>query len=188
MFSQYSWWDFIKFVLALAIPYYAYVLIKYYREDIQEWISNRGQPSLVPVGPEIDEEEEHSPSLFSVKDYSKPAEPDSAQWLPSPSPGSQPSARQPAQTINEPLQDEIVLQGPAVDAQPETGFAIPVVMTADNVSEQSIDEVISAAGRLTADQQGRVVPLDADDKPAAKIADIINQQNGHPLDNFAFNR
>jgi len=43
MFGQYSWWDFIKVVLALAIPYYAYVLWTYYREDIRERIGNRGQ-------------------------------------------------------------------------------------------------------------------------------------------------
>lgn len=206
MFSQYSWWDFAKFVLALAIPYYAYVLIKYYREDIREWISNRGQKDPASAVQQADEEEEEEPSSrFSVNDYSAEPlqatdQPTSAEWLPSPV-VTQPvatkaeviqpevTAEQPAQANDQPDQeeyDDYELQGPDVDDQPEH-FGMPVLIQTESLQEQSIDEVRSAAERLAKDEEGRVTPVDAEDKPAARIADIINHQQGH-LDNFAFNR
>ena len=196
MFSQYSWWDFAKFVLALAIPYYAYVIIKYYREDIREWISNRGQKDPASVAQQVDEEEEEEPSSrFSVNDYSDEPyqttyQPTSAEWLPSPA-ATQPvaTAEQPVQANDQPDReeyDEYELQGPDVDDQPEH-FGMPVLIQTESLQEQSIDEIRSAAERLTKDEEGRVTPVNAEDKPAARIADIINQQQGH-LDNFAFNR
>ena len=201
MFSQYSWWDFTKFVLALAIPYYAYVIIKYYREDIREWISNRGQKDPASVAQQTDEEEEEEPSSrFSVNDYSDEPhhttdQPKSAEWLPSPA-ITQPEVIQPEVTAEQPAQandqpdheeyDEYELQGPDVDDQPEH-FGMPVLIQTESLQEQSIDEVRSAAGRLAKDEEGRVTPVNAEDKPAARIAEIINQQQGH-LDNFAFNR
>ncbi|WP_018619768.1 hypothetical protein [Spirosoma luteum] len=191
MFSQYSWWDFAKIVLVLAIPYYAYVLIRYYREDIREWISNRGQKDPVTEAQQADEEEEEpSFSRFSVNDYSDEPyqttdQPKSAEWLPSPPEATQPEARteQPVPVYD---QDEYELQGPDVDDQPEH-LGVPVLIQTENLQEQSIDEIRSAAERLTKDGEGRVTPVNAEDKPAARIADIINQQQGH-LDSFAFNR
>ncbi len=194
MFSQYSWWDFAKFVLALAIPYYAYVLIKYYREDIREWISNRGQKDLASGAQQAEEEEEEPSSRFRVNDYSdephQPAnQPKSAEWLPSPPAAT---AEQPVQANDQADQpgqdeyDEYELQGPDVDDQPEH-FSMPVLIHAESLQEQSIDEIRSAADRLTKDEEGKVIPVNAEDKPAARIADIINQQQGH-LDSFAFNR
>ncbi len=211
MFSQYSWWDFAKFVMVLAIPYYAYVIIKYYREDIREWISNRGQKDPASVAQQADEEEEEEPSSrFRVNDYSdEPHQttdrPTSAEWLPSPV-VTQPVATQPAATKAEVIQPEVMaeqpvqtndqpdqeeyddyeLQGPDVDDQLEH-FGMPVLIQTESLQEQSIDEVRSAAERLAKDEEGRVTPVDAEDKTAARIADIINQQQGH-LDNFAFNR
>ena len=196
MFSQYSWWDFIKFVLALVIPYYAYVLWTYYWEDIREWISNRSQSESTPVTQqaEVDDEElEHS--MFTVNDYSnddrsgsvvnrpKPAT-QAAEWLPTPATATPAPVAQPYQ---EPEYEELELQGAAVEEQPER-FALPVGMEAENPQEQSIDELRSAAERITTDEQGRVSPIDTDDKPAARIAEIINQQQGHPLADFAFTR
>lgn len=188
MFSQYSWWDFVKFALALAIPYYAYVLIKYYREDIREWISNRGQKDPAPTADQVEEdEEEPSSSRFTVNDYSdEPTsvsqQPQSAEWLASPA-----SAEKPLQFDDPEDQAEYELQGPDVKDQPEH-FGMPVLIHTENLQEQSIDEVRSAAERLTKDEQGRVAPINANDKPAARIAEIINQQQDHPLDNFAFTR
>lgn len=199
MFSQYSWWDFIKFVLVLAVPYYAYVLIKYYREDIREWISNRGRPTPAPANEQLEEEE--LSSRFVVNDYSTDKTTPStsgqshqrvqpAEWIapPATSVGST-SASQDSQYQAEIVleQEDVELQGPEVNEEKNL-FGLPILIQAENPDELSIDEVRSAAERLTADEQGRVSPLDNDDKQAARIADVINQQKENPLDAFAFNR
>jgi hypothetical protein len=67
-------------------------------------------------------------------------------------------------------------------------FAVPLLIHTENLQEQSIDEVRSAAERLSKDEQGRAQPINADDKAAARIAQIINQQKDNPLDKFAFTR
>jgi hypothetical protein len=122
MFSQYSWWDFIKFVLALIVPYYAYVLIKYYREDIREWISNRGHTDLAPalVAQQEEEEPQRSSSLYMVNDYSDQSQPSANQHQPAQELSSSPKAQdeQPARFIDEEDLDELELQGPDVDDQP----------------------------------------------------------------------
>jgi hypothetical protein len=140
MFSQYSWWDFVKFVLALAVPYYAYVLIKYYREDIREWISNRGHTDLTPATvAQQEEEDEPSPSRFMVNDYSDQPQPTASQHQPAQalSSSSKAQAEQPARFIDEEDLDEFELQGPDVDDQPEH-FGVPLLIQTENLQEQSI--------------------------------------------------
>lgn len=199
MFSQYSWWDFIKVVLALAIPYYAYVLWTYYREDIREWISNRGSsqdaggPTLVET-----EEDETESSLFVVNDHrdlppsmannsQPPTRQQPAEWLTEPAKASNPA---PATSVTPPQEQEpqvMQLQGPAVNEETETmGFAL--LMQSEHVEEQSVDELRTIAERLSQTEEGLMKPDVISDRPAARLADIINQQRTNPLNDVAFNR
>lgn len=191
MFNQLTWWDFIKYTLALAVLYYAYVLFKYYREDAREWFSRRGQPETNPTAEQAEEEEEEPGSRFVVNDYSDEdpipstsGQPQrsvqSAEWLPE-------SVAPARTTYPESDDDDPELQGPGVK-QENNPFGFPIMMQAENPTEQSIDDVRRAAERLTADEQGLVRPLDPEDKPAAKLAEVINQQKSNPLDSFAFTR
>ena len=195
MLSHYTWWDFTKFLLVAGLPYYAYVIWTYYREDIREWISNRGQQpapavSLVSAA----EEEEPAFSRYAVNDYSDKAvidqprsEARSERLVPV-------SFQQPANVDQPPVivgedDDEVELQGPRVDEQHGEGFGLPVTIEVENPAELSVDEVFSAANRLQADEKGVLSPVDADDKPAAKIAAVINNQQGHSVfADFAFPR
>lgn len=198
MFSQYSWWDFIKFVLVLAVPYYAFVLWKYYREDIREWISNRGHAQPPATAPEINDDEESDSSIFTRTDYLKTDEqttsvpvasrqPQPAEWLPAPSAVTQHSSSRPDTDADELDPQEVELKGPELDNNAEVVFGLPVLQLGDNAGEESVDELRNAAGRLATDEQGNLTPRDAQDKPAARIAEIINQQT-NPFDNYAFNR
>jgi hypothetical protein len=196
MLSQYSWGDFFKFVLVLAIPYYAYVIIKYYREDIREWISNRGKAE--PKQPlQEQEEEDTSQSIFIVNDYSDPEEskPVSHHLIPS---GPLPMVAASAPVIvpqssplytSEAVPVDIDLQGPSVDEQPEAVFSLPVSVPVDNLTEQSIDEIIAAAGRIEPNENGVLKPVESDDEPAAKLAAAINNQQGRSaFADFSFTR
>lgn len=198
MFSQYSWWDFIKVVLVLAIPYYAYVLWTYYREDIREWISNRGrsQDANPPTPVTIEEQEDETEStLFVVNDYTDSQPPtsensrqstrhQSAEWLPEPAVSTSTS---PVPVINPPEPEAVQLQGPAVADETETvGFAL--LMQSENAEEQSVEDLGAVAQRLTNTGNGLLKPKDVSDQPAARLADIINQQRTNPLNDVAFNR
>lgn len=193
MLSQYSWWDFAKFCLALLIPYYAFVIIKYYREDIRDWISNRGQREQ-PATSVDEEEDEEVPSFLVTTDYrDQPAPPVAPSAVHSSAvnqsyPASAPAGRQPLPVDVQADQAEPDMSGPGVDDQDEASFTMPILMEADNADEQSVDEFISAAQRVARDQSGVVTPVDTADKPAARIADIINSQQGNPLADYAFNR
>ena len=199
MFSQYSWWDFVKVVLALAIPYYAYVLWTYYREDIREGISNRGSsqdaggPTLVET-----EEDDTDSSLFAVNDHrdlppsmaknpQPPTRQQPAEWLTETEKASDPV---PATSVTPSQEQEpqvMQLQGPAVNEEPETiGFAL--LMQSEHVEEQSVDELRTIAERLSQTEEGLMKPDMSSDRPAARLADIINQQRTNPLNDVAFNR
>lgn len=204
MLSQYSWWDFIKVVGIGVILYYVFVAWTYYREDIREWFSNRGQP--VPATTELLQTEEEDPqpgSIFTVTDYSKSAGSKATESAPIPAPPIAapapvateqplPSTRQAVDqpTSEQPMADEEVdLAGPAVIDQPTDAFGLSVAEEPTSLAEQSIDDIISAAGRLEADEQGILSPIDADDKPAARIAAVINNQQGKSVfADFSFTR
>lgn len=200
MFSQYSWWDFINVVLALVVPYYGYVLWTYYREDIREWISNRGQrqPTGTATAGSAKEEDKTGSTLFAVNDYRDPkpvADTNSqvngqhpmGEWLPEPVvplPAADP-VRLAQRQQNESGQTQ--LQGPAVGEETETvGFAL--LMQRENPEERSVDKLEEIAQRLTEGEPGLVKPIDSTDQPAARLADIINQQRVNPLSDVAFTR
>ncbi|MBD2703374.1 hypothetical protein IC229_22210 [Spirosoma sp. BT702] len=155
MFSQYSWWDFAKVVGVTLVVYYIYVLWTYYREDIREWISNRGSqpPQPAPI-----EEEEDSSALYSVKSY----------------------AGVPSEQTPQPIPDDnnhTDLTG--LIANQEQAFTIPLTGEVQRPAEQSLTQLLSAGQRIQTNQQGVLVANDPTDKDAERLATVINQQQEH---------
>lgn len=210
MLSQYSWWDFVKVVGTGVVLYYAYVAWAYYWEDIREWFSNRGQPAPATTEPLVADDDPQPGSIFMVKDYSTPASsptgtaaPIPAPPIPAPAPapptlapvantqplpGPKPVVEDQA-TEDQTTGEEVDLAGPAVSEQPTDVFGLSVADEPQSLAEQSIDDIISAAGRLEADEQGMLSPVDADDKPAARVAAVINNQQGKSVfADFSFTR
>lgn len=207
MLSQYSWWDFFKVVGTSLVIYYAYVAWAYYREDIREWFSSRGQPApaTTTLATEEDEAEPDPGSIFMVKDYSAqnrqrstPPAPVPAPPIPTPSEPAQAVAEStnpqqkptPQQTVeNKAIDEEVDLAGPVVSDQSATVFGFPVADEPESLSEQSVDDIISAAGRIEADEQGVFSPVDDDDQPASTVSAIINNQQGRSVfADFRFTR
>jgi hypothetical protein len=192
MLSQYTWWDFIKFVLLLAVPYYLYVLWVYYREDVRDWLSNRGGDRSVPA--ESEDDEDLSGTFFTVKDYSveQKVEADDSLATPRVRKDMQDESRMDGSApesipLPEKPDQDIELRGPEIKQQPDV-FAIPLFMPSDNTEEQSIEDIRKAVERTSVDETGNRTAKDKKDKPAVRIADIINQQRADPLADFAFNR
>jgi|GEM_PF-4761792 len=201
MFSQYSWWDFFKVVITLAIPYYGYVAWKYYREDIRELISNRGQRSTPQ--PAVEEEDEDDESLFAVSHYesvpSTPKAPSASathepklkpgQWLPEVA-----ETTSPVITASRPIGDEsaaepVDLQGPAVAESAVEGFSLPLGLQTENPQELSLELVIDAAGRISPNDEGIYAAVVVNDEPAQRVATVINNQQGRAVfADFPFNR
>jgi hypothetical protein len=178
MLSQYSWGDFFKFILVLAIPYYAYVIIKYYREDIREWLSNRGQ-SPAPVSSDSTSDDDDQP-LFATTSYAASAHAPAAETSMVAAPPLSETQPQSAQFSAGPVitQDDDI-----------SGFDLSGVGEITRPGEQSLTEVVETANRLVVDDQGAVTPADQEDQAAVKLANIINQQRGKAaLTGFNFNR
>jgi hypothetical protein len=181
MLSQYSWGDFFKFILVLAIPYYAYVIIKYYREDIREWLSNRGQ-SPAPVASDSTSDDDDQP-LFATTSYAAPVH----AATPATSVVAAPSVSEPRP------QSAQFGAGPVITQDDEdddiSGFDLSSVGEITRPGEQSLTEVVKTANRLVVDDQGAVTPADQEDQAAVKLANVINQQRGKAaLTGFNFNR
>ncbi|GAA4419384.1 hypothetical protein GCM10023187_53650 [Nibrella viscosa] len=183
MLSQYSWWDFVKFILLLALPYYGYVLWKYYRQDIREWLTNRKQPTSPAQAVTDSDEEEGSRSLYPVTGYSDEAPAEADGSTPAAGATDQPVQGAPSQAGQAHRQEawteseDIDMSGPAV-AGTEDIFGLPMAVAGENPQEQSVDELISAAQRLTTNEQGGLSPVNPEDKPAARIAKVLNNQLG----------
>lgn len=184
MLSQYSWWDLIKVVLVVLAFYYAYVLLVYYREDIREWISNRGnKPDLQPST--VDPEEVDGSGRYTVSYYGSPD-----GELPAP---SAPPAPAPQMDIS--LQSatgqalEPDLNGVVIDQEEPADYSIPIVTDTDRPAEQSVADLINAAQRVQANEQGVLIPDDPSDVVAASLAQVINQQqNRNALAGIPFTR
>lgn len=195
MFSQYTWWDFTKIVLALALPYYAYVVWTYYREDIREWINHRGRNSegkgTAPVA--SDEEQETDLSLFAVKKQTKHERHSTAVQSEDFDHLSKSGkvASQPNNSNTEGEKQTFAdsqLRGPDVSEEQATVVGFPLFTQSQNTEEYSVNELRRTAERLTNDGTDLVKPMDESDKSAIRLADIINQQRASPLDDIAFNR
>ena len=189
MFSQYSWWDFINVALFALAVYYAYVLWVYYRQDIREWIRNRGErPDTKPVSAETEEEEDNS-SLYGVRHYAP-------ESVPQPTDLNDHEA----DFVNQNQADferdgtpEPDLNGIALNQEQavgeETGFSIPILAETERPTEESLDKLMDAAQRVLVDDQGQLIPNDPSDQSAATLAEVINQQrNSAALADIKFNR
>lgn len=157
MLSQYTWWDFAKVVGITLIAYYIYVLWTYYREDIREWISNRGSKPA----PQNPVEEEYSSALYSVKEYADT----SSKQLPS------------STVLESPAPMATDLAGLLVDQEQE--FSIPLTGEIQRPAEQSLSQLLSTAKRIQSGEQRVVVASDPADKEAERLATVINNQQEH---------
>ncbi|GAB4039291.1 hypothetical protein [Spirosoma gilvum] len=189
MLSQYSWGDLIKVVLVALIIYYAYVLIKYYREDIREWISSRGNKP--DPQPSTDESEETDYSeLYAVSHYApvgskQPVEASQSELIARSSPYQ--SASPVPETNFQATEPD--LNGIALDQDELTVLSMPIPGDAERPAEQSVAQLISAAQRLQANDKGILIPDDPTDVVAANLAEVINQQqNRSALAGISFTR
>lgn len=197
MFSQYSWWDFIKFVLILAVPYYAFVLWKYYREDIRELINNRGKaaPEELSKASDDDEKEEvDETGLYAVKTYSDPApvspvETKRVDKPATPAP-KEVEKQEPVAEYSSEDHDVDLPDGYIVNEESGGTFNVPLVTEVVRPAERSLADVLNAARRVTADERGALTANDPNDADATEVATTINKQNGFDslLSGVSFNR
>ena len=201
MLSQYSWWDLTKTILVALFVYYAYVLWTYYREDIREWINNRGRKSNLQPEAVGATEEEDTESLYTVSQYIPVARQESAPattaQTSSSGPVAAPSIPAPVATSenNQPVPDpddpELSLSGPVLseDNNTESNFSLTINANYERPQEQRLADVLSAAGRLQTNDDGSFVASDPADKKAQNLAQALNQQQGRgALAGFPFTR
>ncbi|UHG94692.1 hypothetical protein [Spirosoma oryzicola] len=186
MFSQYSWWDFVKFALVLIVPYYAFVLWKYYRQDIVEWFRSRGETPTASTQDQPQEEEEEEVedrSLYTAVNYSSKQDTTSRQSEPLPSlSDDQPYGRTKTQSDSE----VDIAEGIVVDQS--TGFDLQLPVNVERPEEHSVDEVIETAKGLLAKEDGTVSAQDQANEKAAKLAAVINRQRSTLVDGIPFTR
>lgn len=206
MFSAYSWGDFIKFVIACLIPYYAFVLWKYYRHDFFDWLNNRGQkpqPVAAVATEDYDEEQDDVQSRFAVSNYddgpqsqaqfspppapSVPApqrieKPVAADWLPADVVPAEQIVSESGSGIDLD-QPGVDMSGPDINQQPEETLGLPLALRSENPEELLLDDVMTAAKRIKPDENGRLVPVEANDPAASRLAAQINNQQG--IEEFA---
>jgi hypothetical protein len=193
MFSQYSWWDFIKFILILAVPYYAFVLWKYYQEDIRKLISNRGKTPQAASAESSDEDEEEveDTDLYSVKTYSDAVADTNVEPEQKPQPSTLPSNKtaEERQSVYQ-RHDVDIPEGVLVNDDSANTFEMAIVAEVVRPTERSLSEVINAARRVTADQTGALSANDPNDTDASEVATLINEQKGFNslLSGVSFNR
>lgn len=190
MFSQYSWGDFIKFCLALVIPYYAFVAWKFYRDDIREWISSRGQKNQPTLTDEEEEQEEGDPGkYYTVNSYSgtqtPPAIPTAESTRPAAQSGKQPPS---VDSGRESAPAELAQTALVADNQP-SGFELPILVEGYRPQEVPIDQILETAKGLVVDERGEVTAKDPADKKASKLASALNEQQGNRVfGDMSFNR
>lgn len=200
MLSQYTWWDFIKVVGTGLVLYYAYVAWAYYREDIRDWISNRGQPQNAPVA-QVDEPEDDTDdsNLYSVSDYAGAETSAATQPVAG---NDDPVDNQPEKVAPEPLpapveaqadpedSQAIVVEGVIPDSDEEPAFEIALQIEPIKPAERSLIAVVRAAQGLQVDEQGRLLADAQAGDDTKELADTINEQKGFGsvLSGVNFNR
>ena len=194
MFSAYSWGDFFKFMAAILIPYYAFVIWKYYRHDIREWINNRGQQTKPASAAATDEDDSDASDLYTTRSYESHTDEDSIERV-----TSQPVLASSATTDDYPAPHRTgsstakpvdLPEGQVLGEHPEEIFEMPLSPEIIRPKERSLSEVINAAKRVRANDQGALAATDPDDAEAAELAEVINEQNklASVLSGVQFNR
>jgi len=181
MFSQYSWGDFFVFYFTIAALFYAFVLWKYKRHEIRDWIQSRGkkeQPAASATDEEENEEEEVAAKFYQVSSYSGTQSRAATDPVDNAQSATQSRSQAPS-TRNEQTQPaELPGAEVLVDDQP-SGFELPILVEGYRPQEQSMDEILETAKGLVVDEKGVVAPADPADKKAAKLAMAVNEQQGN---------
>lgn len=187
MLINYTWTDFIKLALLLAVPYYAYVLIRYYRQDIMDWFSGRNKASSSAAGTKVVEEDEDEADLvddvFTVSHYDNPKVSTTVE-------------RPVLQKEEVPAVSSVDLEesGPALAPKETESFLVPLGADIHRPNEQSVDSLVDTASRIAQREDGSVYAEDTEDQEATTLANIINAQQGKgagrpaALADFKFNR
>ena len=137
MFSAYSWGDFIKFILAIIIPYYAFVFWKYYRHDFREWISGQGQkakPAPAAAAEGSDDQDDDVQSRFAVSNYDD--DDHSSQYLVQPAPTPVPTA--PKSVV--PEREKVVAANWLPDPPAKVNASQPAQPIPSRIVQSDIDE------------------------------------------------
>lgn len=191
MLSQYSWWDFAKVTGTILVIYYAYVLWAYYREDIREWISNRGNGArpTPDVDPQHDDDQIDSSILYSAKIYNHSS---GQQVLGQDAQQSGVKAEQSTdKPDDQPRQSSYVELGDAPvlsDSQP-SDFELAIGGEVIRPDEVSLAELQQTAKGLVENESGIITAINPDDKKATSLAEAINQQRGATVfGDMQFNR
>lgn len=189
MLSQYTWWDFFKVVGTGLVLYYAYIAWAYYREDIREWLSTRGQKPETdsPAVQEPEDDDVDERSLYNVQTYDAPSP--SANVPVIPEPNVQPA---PVETVTASTATQTLLADQAVptDSPDEFNFELTGTIEPLKPTERSLSKVIKAAQGLKVDQQGRLLADENAGSDTKELANTLNEQNGFGalLDGINFNR
>lgn len=203
MFSQYSWGDYIKFVILITALYYAFVGWKYYRQDILDWFGNFGKKDqsapAAAINEQQDEDDADDSDLYSVKSYSTGAVapttnngvdyPDPLEDQESDTADDEPQLEPHHQSQVSSAEVEIS-DGVVVADQPTESFELGLATTPVRPAERSLADVINAARRMSADEKGAFSPNSPDDDEAAELAGQLNEQKGFGsvLSGVSFNR
>lgn len=179
MLSRFTWLDLFVVGGIITALYYGYVAVVYYREDIREWLSNKGKKT--PAGTagtttQSDEEEDEA-NLYSVHSYgdSEPVEPE-----PAPVAAATP-------VVAEHADQELNLAGAVIEEQEP--FALPVNGTVVRPTEERLDDLVVAADGVSKDESGKAKAKDEQNQPAVRIASMINYQAGQAaFADISFNR
>jgi hypothetical protein len=170
------------------VLYYAYIAWAYYREDIREWLSTRGQkpePASSPVD-EPEDEEVDERSLYNVQTYDSVSPSVSTPVAP------QPQQPAPVETVVAPAATQTLLADQAVptDSPDEFNFELTGTIEPLKPTERSLSKVIKAAQGLKVDQQGRLLADENAGSESKELASTLNEQNGFGalLDGINFNR
>lgn len=201
MLSQYTWWDFIKVVGTGLVIYYAYVAWAYYREDIREWISNRGQPEQsAPAQADEAEEESDDSSLYSVSSYTEDTTPAPAEAInEEPDPVAESDEEE---AESEPVPEPVTAQANPDDSQAivaeevipgseaDLVFEMTIQIEPIKPAERSLGAVVRSAQSLQVDEQGRLLADEDATADTKELADTLNEQKGFGsvLSGINFNR
>ncbi len=185
MLSQYTWWDFFKVEGTGLVLYYAYIAWAYYREDIREWLSTRGQKPEAdsPAVNEPEDDDVDERSLYNVQTYDAASKSVSAPVRPELQVQPAPVETALAQTL---LADQAV----PTDSPDEFNFELTGTIEPLMPTERSLSKVIKAAQGLKVDQQGRLLADENAGSDTKELANTLNEQNGVGalLDGINFNR
>jgi hypothetical protein len=182
MLSRFTWLDLFVVGGIITALYYGYIAVVYYREDIREWLSNKGKktPAGAAVTTTQSDDEEDEANLYSVHSYgdSEPVEP--AEPEPAPVVAAAP-------VVAKHADNELNLAGTVIEEQEP--FALPVNGTVVRPTEERLDDLIVAADGVSKDESGKAKAKDEQNQPAVRIASMINYQAGQAaFADISFNR